>query len=197
MEHYLVESSPAVANGIVYIGSGDNYVYAFATEAMVDAPYAISSAQSAINSANNMDADTSHSQQLLQKAQNAYKNNQYQNATNYAKQAEESANVSINIIQAKSAINSANSIGADTSHSNQLLQKAQNALKNGKYSDAINYAEQAKESANNAKTTRYIQYAFAIILFVFIAFGYIKATEKIREQKRIAREFQRRFKEHL
>jgi len=59
-----VESSPAVSNGIVYVGSWDGGIYAF----MSPYPFAFSSAQSAIDSANKVGADTTQAQNMLNQA---------------------------------------------------------------------------------------------------------------------------------
>jgi len=148
-----VYSSPAVSNGVVYVGSTDNYVYAFVAKSK-RVKSTITKVQSAIESANKIGADTTEARNLLDRAETALSNEHYQEAINYANQAKISAVLAISqieaqstITKAQSAIESANKIGADTTEAQNLLNRAETALSDEQYQDAINYANQAKTSA--------------------------------------------------
>ena len=148
-----VYSSPAVSNGVVYVGSTDNYVYAFVAKSK-RVKSTITKVQSAIESANKIGADTTEARNLLDRAETALSNEHYQEAINYADQAKISAVLAISqieaqstITKAQSAIESANKIGADTTEAQNLLNRAETALSDEQYQDAINYANQAKTSA--------------------------------------------------
>jgi asparagine synthetase A len=80
----------------------------------------------------------------------------------------------------ESIIRGAKGIDADVTSANELLEKARNATKEGKRSDAATYAEQAKESAEKAKTTRLMWYGVIIFIIVsfFIGYGIIVSRQK-------------------
>jgi len=147
---FYVMSSPAVAGGVVYVGSG-MYIYALDAETGAvkwkyktgDSVYsspAVSNgvvyvgstdnyvyAQSAIESANKIGADTTEARSAVL--------------------AISQIEAQSTITKAQSAIESANKIGADTTEAQNLLNRAETALSDEQYQDAINYANQAKTSA--------------------------------------------------
>ena len=188
-----VDSSPAVADGVVFVGSSDGYVYAFISKSKI-AQSAISTAESAIESANKIGADTTDTQNLLGKAQTALSNKQYQDAIDYANRAKIGAELTTKlkieapsaISAAESAIESANKIGAHTTEAQNLLNQARAALSSKQYQDAISYANQAKISAEKAGNARLIQYGVAIFLIlVSISFAGVKIIRRKESEGKI------------
>jgi hypothetical protein len=134
----LVRSSPAVSDGVVYVGSGDKHVYAFATKSKI---------------------------------------------------------ASVAITEAESTIASTNKIGADTTEAESLLNQAQTALSNKQYQDATNYVNQAKENAEKAKTVRLGLYGVLILISVIVLWITANRTKRKRKYKQKINEYQSKIEQ--
>ena len=152
-----VMSSPAIADGKVFVGSDDNRLYCFGPKALAN--NALEEGLSLINNAKlsirSTSADTTEAKKLLKQANTALNEGKYEDAKNYANQAKRSAeacaekfkNTKLIINNTQSSIDSAKSIGTNTTEAEKLLKQANTALNEGKYEDAKNYAKEAKKSA--------------------------------------------------
>jgi len=84
------------------------------------------------------------------------------------------------ISSAESAIKNAESIGADVTLANELLEKAKNAVNEGKYADARNYAEQASEAAKEVRNKKLmLYYGIAAVVSVLCLVIAVKAGGKV------------------
>lgn len=142
-------------------------LYAFSSEKMV-APHAVEVAQLAIDaSKDNINVTGAH--ELLERAKESLTKGDYSNATKYANKAKESAILPF-ITSAEFSIKWCNFLHADGSKAEKLLENAKNAYMTGDFSNAINQAVEAKESANEAMKTRAMLYILVLsISFICIA----------------------------
>ena len=172
-----VWSSPAVVDGKVFVGSDSNYIYCldettgekiwhYQTGDEVFSSPAVANGKVFIGSRDNK-------------------------IYCFGLKAFEDALSVINNTQ--TAINSAKSIGADTTEAEKLLQKAEAAVKEGKYEEAENYANQAKESAEKAKKARLILYGvLALLSVVLLFFGYANRA-KLKLPKKVKPSLQKKI----
>ena len=134
------------------------------SEKMV-APHAIKVAQSAID-ASKSKIDVTYAQELLDKSKEDLAKESYSNAIKYAKEAKESAILPF-ITSAETSINWCNFLHADASKAENLLENAKTAYINRDFSNAVNQAIEAKESAGEAMKTRLMHYILILLISVF------------------------------
>ena len=140
-------------------------ITARSSEKMV-APHAIEVAQSAIDAGNGKTNETD-AQKLLERAKVALALEEYSTAIIYAKEAKESVILPF-ITSAETSIKWCNLIYANTSEAENLLENAETSYMIGDFSNAINQAARANESADESMKTRLMQYIIILLVSVFV-----------------------------
>ena len=151
---------------------------------------AISLAEEAIVNASALGINVDEAEGYLEKAKNNFDEREFEQAKNYANEAEKRATASSKIKSAEEAIKNVRGIGVN-SEAIRFLEKAKHALDAGQYELASDYAEKAKEAAS--PTMSYEAFLGLIAAIVIpSSIVYWKATARRRERKR---EYERKIEE--
>ena len=155
---------PDFTKNVMFFHTPEGKITALSSEKMV-ASHAIEVAQSAI-AAGIGKTNVTGSQDLLERAKATLARENYSTAIQYAKEAKESVILPF-ITSAEASIKWCNIVYANASEAGNQLENAETSYMIGDFSNAINHADKAKESADESMKTRLMQYILILLVSVF------------------------------